>query len=365
MSQETVTEHEPNTALPPSVAAGDKLRVAREALGLSRDDVARELRLHEKLIGALEAGERSQLPPATYISGYLRAYARLLALPADQLVNEYLNEQVAPSLIRPTDRSGMPMVSSRDPKFRLITYALVAVLVLLFSAWWVNQRFDFISFEPPRDDGAELEVKADLPEPMPLQDYTPVEEAAPGTAGEGTGSDPSAPGMQEVAPVQPLATAPQPVAPQPVTPQPVTPQPVAPQPVAPQPSASAPTTPAAPAVSTATPAAESVKPPPQQPAVTNEPLPVSTPQARLVLEYQAASWTQVEDAKGRVLVYEVVKPGRRLELRGVAPFKVFLGYAPGVLVYYNGTLFSHAPYQRGDLARFRVGANADNRLLDR
>ena len=83
------------------------------------------------------------------------------------------------------------------------------------------------------------------------------------------------------------------------------------------------------------------------------------------MEYQAACWTQVEDAKGRVLVYRTVNPGSRLQLHGVAPFKVYLGYAPGVVIYYNGTLFPHADFQRGDLARFRVGSNQDNRPLAR
>ncbi|HEY0634408.1 MAG TPA: RodZ domain-containing protein [Gammaproteobacteria bacterium] len=354
MNQEPVSENEPITSLAASAAAGQRLRTAREALGLSRDDVARELRLQEKLIAALEEGDRNQLPPATFISGYLRAYARLLALPAEQLVSEYLNEQVAPSLIRSTDRSGMPMVSSRDPKFRFITYAVVAVLVLLFSAWWINQRFDFVSLEPSRTDGAELKVEAALPEPQPLLDYSPGEEAAqsdaaqPEATEQAVGSEVSPGETQEALPLQPLPIPAPSVSAQP----------------APPPSESSTIT-TAPVVAPPPPAVESSKPQPQLPVVTNEPLPAATPQATLVLEYQAASWTQVEDANGRVLAYEVVRPGRKLELRGVAPFKVFLGYAPGVLVYYNGKLFPHADYQRGDLARFRVGSSADNRPLDR
>ncbi len=360
MSQPTVTENEPIPTLSPSAEAGQRLRAAREAHGLSRDDVARELRLQEKLIGALEEGDRSQLPPATFISGYLRAYARLLALPADQLVSDYLNEQVAPSLIRATDRSGMPVASSRDPKFRLTTYSVIAVLVLLFAAWWANQRFDFVSLEPPREAEAELEVAADLPAPMPLQDYSSVEESELGAAPvAGEESEAAAAVTQDELPLPQPTTAPlQPSAATPSTVTPSTATPSAPLPVAPQPGGSAPSVPApAPAA-----VVESVKPPVQQlPVVTNEPLPASTPQTSLVLEYQAASWTQVEDANGRVLAYEVIRPGRKLELRGVAPFKVFLGYAPGVLVYYNGKLFPHADYQRGDLARFRVGSSADNR----
>jgi cytoskeleton protein RodZ len=113
------------------------------------------------------------------------------------------------------------------------------------------------------------------------------------------------------------------------------------------------------------PTAEAVQPAPTAPVVVTAPLAASTPQSSLALEFQAASWTRIEDANGRLLVLETVNAGRKLQLQGVAPFKVFLGYAPGVLIYYNGTLFSHADYHRGDLARFRVGSSQDNRPLVR
>lgn len=343
MNQITAPDSEQGEALSPSVTTGQRLREAREALGLSRDEVAQELRLHEKLIGALEAGERSQLPPDTFISGYLRAYARLLGLPAEQLIAEYLAERVTPAVYRATDRTGVKVVSSRDPKFRLVTYAVIAVTVLLSAAWWTNERYSLISLTAPQAaDGGdeEQDLAAQLPLPMPLyQEQSPEESSVSQVPADQTLS--AAAGSGEAAPP---ATAPERFA-----------EPAAAvTPVAPPPQQ--------PAVA---PAAEVAKPVAPAPIVVAEPLAATVAQSSLAMEFQAASWTQVEDAKGRVLVYETIPAGRKLQLQGVAPFKVFLGYAPGVLVYYNGTLFSHAAYHRGDLARFRVGSSADNRSLDR
>lgn len=335
MNQITEPANEQNDTTPPSVAAGQRLREAREGLGLTRDDVARELRLQEKLIGALEAGDRSQLPPDTFISGYLRAYARLLGWPAEQLIAEYLADRNTPSVYRATDRTGMPMMSVRDPKFRYTSFVVIAGLMLLFVAWWASQRFTLDSFAPPLSgvaDDEQQEIEASLPDPMPLY-QDPSAEIAPTAEGPSEATSPSAPSTPEPA----LAGG-----------------------------NAAPAESAAPAVTApAVAAVEAPKLPQPAPVVVAEPLTPATPQSLLVMEYQAASWTQVEDANGRVLAYEVVNPGRKLELHGVAPFKVFLGYAPGVLVYYKGTLFSHAPYQRGELARFRVGSSQDNQPLTR
>jgi len=375
MNQTIEPDSEQNDMPLPSVAAGQRLREAREALGLNREDVARELRLQEKLITALEEGDRSQLPPSAFISGYLRSYARLLGLPAEQLIADYLAERVPPSLYRATDRTGVQIVSSRDPKFKIATFVVVAVTLLLFAAWWANQRFSFISTptQTAETSGDQHEIAAKLPEPMPLYQEPHPEEATaePAQPSDGKTLPPTAAapgGALPPATSQPAAVATQPHAAQAAAPVPGVAQPRAPQPAATLPGPTATPAQKSQAVtSTAAPSASVQAEPakPVSPVAKSEPLSPSVPQSLLVIEYQAASWTEVEDANGRVLAHGTINPGRKLQLHGVAPFKVFLGYSPGVTVYYNGTLFSHAAYQRGDLAHFTVGSSQDNRPLVR
>jgi cytoskeleton protein RodZ len=336
MNQITAPDSEQNDMISPSVTAGHRLHVVREGMGLTCADVARELRLQEKLIEALEAGDRSKLPPDTFISGYLRSYARLLGLPAEELIAEYLAERVAESVYRATDRIGMKMTTSREPKYKFVTYAVFGVTALLFAAWFANERFSLVSLEPVQDEAGIEEhqaLEANLPAPMPLYQDPPVEEVL---TEQGQNRDGSLPADSLNGGAAPKTQA--------------------------SPAVAAPATTAAPPVA---PSAEVAKPVQPLPTVANNPLAASVPQSTLALEYQAACWTQVEDANGRVLVYETINAGRKLQLQGVAPFKVYLGYAPGVLIYYNGTLFPHGDYHRGELARFRVGNSQDNRPLVR
>lgn len=59
---------------------GQKLQFAREAKGLSLDDVIRELKLNGEFLEALESGDWAQMPGEVYAIGFLRQYASLLAI---------------------------------------------------------------------------------------------------------------------------------------------------------------------------------------------------------------------------------------------------------------------------------------------
>ena len=74
---------------------------------------------------------------------------------------------------------------------------------------------------------------------------------------------------------------------------------------------------------------------------------------RLVLNQD--SWVEIKDALGRQVVYGLIEEGKTIDVEGVAPFAVLLGYAPGVDFYYNGELFDHSRYHRQDVARFTLG----------
>jgi len=60
---------------------GDRLRLAREAAGLSLADVATRTRITQRHLAAIEKSDYSELPGRTYITGFARAYARAVDLP--------------------------------------------------------------------------------------------------------------------------------------------------------------------------------------------------------------------------------------------------------------------------------------------
>ena len=60
-------------------SAGARLRAAREAAGLSIDAVAQQLKLAPRQVRALEDDDFAQLPGRTFVRGFMRNYARLVA----------------------------------------------------------------------------------------------------------------------------------------------------------------------------------------------------------------------------------------------------------------------------------------------
>ena len=65
---------------------GASLAAGREALGITQTEAADVLNLTQRTIVALEADDYDNLPGWVYASGYIRAYARMLGLDADDLV---------------------------------------------------------------------------------------------------------------------------------------------------------------------------------------------------------------------------------------------------------------------------------------
>ena len=84
------------------VGAGAQLEAAREAAGLSLDEVAQQLKLAPRQVQALEETTSRVLPGRTFVRGFVRNYARLLNLDPDLLVAHLPDAAHAPSLEPPT-----------------------------------------------------------------------------------------------------------------------------------------------------------------------------------------------------------------------------------------------------------------------
>ena len=67
-------------------SAGTRLRLAREAAGMTLDDVAQQLKLARRQVVALESDDVAALPGPTFVRGFIRNYARLLKIDAAPLV---------------------------------------------------------------------------------------------------------------------------------------------------------------------------------------------------------------------------------------------------------------------------------------
>jgi cytoskeleton protein RodZ len=84
---ETVQSELPVQSLP--VHPGQLLRAARERLGLSLNDIAQATKFGVRQIEALEQNDVQRLPPATFVRGMLRGYARRVELDPVPLLAAY------------------------------------------------------------------------------------------------------------------------------------------------------------------------------------------------------------------------------------------------------------------------------------
>ena len=120
------------------ISPGERLRKAREAADLSVRDIATALRLEPRTIEALESGSFDELPAPTFVRGYLRGYARAVGLPPDPLLDLYERHGFSPPAIIP-DPVEKSQAHTSDLVFRLATFAIGGVLLVLVVLWWNSQ----------------------------------------------------------------------------------------------------------------------------------------------------------------------------------------------------------------------------------
>jgi cytoskeleton protein RodZ len=132
-----------NAVPAPTERAGDILRTAREAQGLSVADIATRTRVPLRHLEAIEASDYSVLPSATYAIGFARAYAR--AVGVDEVrIAQMVREDVAKLGRRTPEYEPYEMTDpSRVPSRGITIVALgiaIAVLVLV-GLWYGTDMF--------------------------------------------------------------------------------------------------------------------------------------------------------------------------------------------------------------------------------
>lgn len=276
---------------------GRRFSTARGALNLSREEVAKQLKLGVEIIAALENEDYERLTAPIYVTGYIRNYARLLKIPVEPLLAAYKQVQVeSPRIIATSIRK-----SGSSYGRLLIKLASVVIVLVLFAgvfSWFQNQNFEPSTWfsSPKSTDNAEPEIT--LPE---LLDDEPLRD-------EATPSKDIEPELMPEALLPELHV-------------------------------------------------EDVTIPEVVPEPQPEPIksPVEVANNEIVLNLSSDSWVDIKDSTGKRLIYELLRAGKQKKLSGQPPFKVFLGNAKGVKIEYNGEPFDVDKYKEGKLARFKIG----------
>lgn len=281
---------------------GPRLRLGREAVNLSIEEVSARLHLDARTIANLEDDRYDQLPAPTFVRGYLRSYARLLNLPAQPIVDGFDRRGLEPPALI-ADISTSDETTSADAPMRIMTVAIVLVLAAGVMLWWKSEiGTEWLS-------GAPGDSSASNP-PLTLEPTQPKLEPSEAP----TESESLSLGVAQPAGTQEPARAPNPRAPENTT------------------------------------ATTS----PEQPLTATGPA-VPPGVAHLVLQVRRESWVEIYDRDGERLYYSTGKAGDVIDVRGAEPIQALIGFADGVLVEYNGRPFDLSAHTTRGLARFKLG----------
>ncbi len=177
---------------------GAELARAREALGYSIADVARQLKFAPRQIEALEQGRYEDLPTGTFARGMLRAYARLLKIDPAPLVARIAGRVAVPDNVAVVASARRPIPITDSSRRSNLIYAAFSLAVLVLVAGvvfeWQRERSRAarLTFVPaaqaprppaqaPRDSGRTAVASS-----VATPNLTPLPQPdAPGAAQEG------------------------------------------------------------------------------------------------------------------------------------------------------------------------------------
>jgi cytoskeleton protein RodZ len=278
---------------------GPRLKAERERRGLSAQKVADELRLDGWIIDALETEDYERVGPSVFAKGHLKRYAAFLGLPTAEIMAGYETRVHAPKpqAAQPANvrlRTDDAPAVSNLPLPQIVG-SVAAVLLVLGVLWW-----------KPWHQRGTAALQSQPPAATPSASYA---DSAASLAGADAASAP--------------AWRPSPT--------------------------SAPSLPSTP------PAAAAANP---APAGAPEQNAAGVGHARLRLSFSADSWVDVHDAAGRRAFAGNGRANSVRTVAGIAPMRVYLGYASGVQLEINNRAVAIGPqFVSGDVARFEAGAD--------
>jgi len=183
---------------------GKYLKNQRESKKISLREVAKNTRVREHILRAIEEDRQNLLPPATYVKGFLLAYAKYLRLDPNDVLLRYERALkgefiTPPSIQSPGPKQEIPPTQASTPKQKVLwntkqTWVVVGVIVASFVVFYF---FSPYSSKPPMEPipGKLVEKKSPIapsppvtatpqpPEGKPVvQEKKPLTPSAPVTA---------------------------------------------------------------------------------------------------------------------------------------------------------------------------------------
>ena len=144
-----------DTAAAPPQGAGERLRAAREAQGLSLADVAARTRVPIRHLEAIESGDYSEMPTPTYAIGFAKAYARAVGEDEVAIARDVRARTASISAERqeyqPYELDDPTRV---PPRGLAIIAGLIGAVVLIVALVWLGSTWFSGASQPEAENNA-------------------------------------------------------------------------------------------------------------------------------------------------------------------------------------------------------------------
>ena len=298
------------------VGPGLMLSEARKKLSLSTEEVRQRLNFRRNLVEEIEQDTFSQSLPATYNRGYLRSYAKLVAVDADEVLSAYDMLGVAEKQRNEMQSfSNLTVKQVEHSRLMWFSYLIAALLVGLMVLWWLQDTklaADLFENQQPEQqasseasdiatlnvDNKAVEV-TNLPKPTPVEPTDIIEPVI--SVQKALDAEVMKQGVEAVA--------------------------------------------GKPEVSITEPTLD------QAPQIIVEPVPeIST----VVFTFSGDCWVNIYDATGERVAWGVKKSGYVMTVSGKAPLKVTVGKPELTLITFNGKKVDLSSFNVGNIAKFTL-----------
>tara|TARA_R110002072_G_scaffold299394_1_gene474816 strand:+ start:7024 stop:8040 length:1017 start_codon:yes stop_codon:yes gene_type:complete len=330
-------------ALDSHLTASQVLRQAREALGISQDQVAQELYLTPNYIRLIDSDEIDKIAKQAFVRGYLRSYAKMVNVDADDVVARFeVSQSGTPQKIeiRGVTQEAVGSTNFTGPVFQTGVLGLVGLVVVIALVWYLSS-------------GEEEPVVVTSPEATLLESGDAVDEEASQDsdlesfeAFQNEINEPasdatldalnSAEGSEEESTPEPVSTS---------------------------------------TLTLTTSDKQSILDNMPETPATTDLSELSATGKRISIEREEGvvrvtaggpdelrflftdeCWVEIEDGDGDAIYGDLNRSGDELVVSGVAPFEVLFGKAPAVTLEFNGEPIDLAPHTTSvDTAKVKVG----------
>jgi len=127
---------------------GEQFAEERKNKGLSVSEVAKETKIKEEFLKAIEKGDFKSLPSSAYASGFVRNYAKFLGLPPEKSLAIYRREYDEKKNVEVLPKGFANPREYVSPRFRLGRTALLLAGLFIIVAGFLVFQYRAAVFNP-------------------------------------------------------------------------------------------------------------------------------------------------------------------------------------------------------------------------